>query len=260
MRLLSLLPLAIVAACGANPPAADAPPPPRADPPGAGHAAHPSDGALDPPDSLEYAVYSAVLRAHAPDEESFFLVMDSTHALRLDLVARASLEADLGEAAPDAAGLFGRLAYVSEKPYPLRPAFSLDDKVRLMPEAEFRHLFGLEPGDAWESHRVDGWSALRARFPGASGRYEFSRVAFDHDRQTALLFYRLRCGNVCENAHYVVARRRGGEWKVGPATSVFMQGDDHTYDTHHTRVDTVVASIHTGPPAPTVAPPPVRVP
>jgi hypothetical protein len=260
MRLLPLLPFAMLAACGANPPAADAPGPPAANPPIASHAAHGADGleGMEGPDSVEYAVYSAILRTSVPRDESFFLVMDSTYALQLDLVARAALEESFAELAPDVQGLFGQLAYVGDRPFPLRPAFSLDDKYRLMSEAEFRGFFGLGPGDAWESHRVDGWAAIAGRFPGASGRYEFSRVAFDPDRRTALVFYRQRCGNACENAHYVVLQRRGDEWKVGHSIGVWSHGDDHTYRTHdHLPRDTVGLPVH-GEPLPLEGPRPVR--
>lgn len=269
IRARRILPLAVLAACGANPPAV---PPPAPGPPGveatAVHtiaappvAAHVSAASrrewegppLAPPDSADYAVYAAVLRAFARDDESFFVLMDSTHVLRADRVAQTLVEDAFRKSSPEAEGIVGRLFIVNEQPYPLRPAFPLDGSYRLMSQTEFRALFGLGPAGPFHPHPVNGWAALRDRHPGSLGPYEFSRVAYDWTSRTALVFYRVRCGNLCEQSQYVVLRRReGGPWKVGESMGVFSNGDDHTYDAHgsHGMGDTAVADIPQGvPPA-----------
>lgn len=268
-RILPLVALAVLAGCGANPPAA---PPPATDPPVAGAAvvhviaappvaAHVSAASrgewegppLPPPDSADYAVYAAVLRAFAQPDESFFVLMDSTRVLGADRVAQSLVEEAFRKSSPDAAEIVGRLFVVNGQPYPLRPAFPLDGRYRLMSETEFRGLFGLGPDGPFHPHPVNGWAALRDRHRGSVGPYEFSRVAYDWPSRTALVFVRLRCGNICEQSHYVVLRRReGGPWKVGEHMGVYSDGDDHTYDTHgaHGMGDTVVAGIPQGrPPA-----------
>ena len=269
IRGLRILPLAVLAGCGANPPAA---PPPAVDPPGVEAAAVHATAALPvpphvsaasrgewegpplgPPDSADYAVYAAVLQAFARDDESFFVLMDSTHVLRADRVAQTLVEDVFRKSSPDAGGIVGRLFVVNEQPYALQRAFSLDAGYRLISETEFRALFGLGPDGPFHPHPVNGWAALRDRHGGTLGPYEFSRVAYDWPSRTALVFYRVRCGNICEQSQYVVLRRReGGAWKVGETMGVFTNGDDHTYDTHdsHGMADTVVASIPQGvPPA-----------
>jgi hypothetical protein len=283
MRLLPLLPLAALAACGANPPAAQPPvDPPAADPPVAAYsaavhlAADPpvpahvpaatagewTGAPLPPPDSADYAVYAAVLRAFAQTDESFFVLLDSTRVLGADLVAQSLVENAISKAAPEAQDVVGRLFYVNEQPYALQPALPLDGKYRLMPETEFRALFGLGPAGPFYPHPVNGWAALRDRHRGAAGRYEFSRVAYDWTSRTALVFVRLRCGNICEQNHYVVLRRREGEWKVGESISLYSDGDDHTYDSHdaHGMRDTVVAQVRQEADPPAQAPAPVVVP
>ena len=128
--------------------------------------------------------------------------------------------------------------------------------------AEFRALFGLGPAGPFYPHPVNGWAALGDRHRGAAGRYELSRVAYDWTSRTALVFVRLRCGNICENTHYVVLRLRGGEWKVDGSIGVYSNGDDHTYDAHegHGMRDTVVAGIRQEAVPPAQAPLPVAVP
>jgi hypothetical protein len=269
IRGLGILPLAVLAGCGANPPAA---PPPAIDPPGleaavahataappvAAHVSAASRGEwegppLAPPDSADYAVYAAVLREFARDDESFFVLMDSTHVLRADRVAQTLVEDAFQKSSPEAAGIVGRLFVVNEQPYALQPAFPLDAGYRLMSETAFRALFGLGPDGPFHPHPVNGWAALRQRHRGTLGPYELSRVVYDWTSRTALVFVRVRCGNICEQSRYVVLRRReGGPWKVGENMGVYSDGDDHTYDTHgaHGMRDTVVADIPQGvPPA-----------
>jgi hypothetical protein len=262
MRAARVLPLLLLAGCTGRAPAASLPAPdpvPAAIP-------HPSgarsNGALSPPDSTDYAIYSAVLRDVAQGEQSLFLVMDSTHAMRMDDHVASLLEDAVRESAPEAAGLVAALLHASEARHPLRPAFALDrDRYRLMSDTEFRALFGLQPGDPWNPHTRNGWEALARQHPGAGGQHEFSRVGYDHTRETALVFYRNRCGNICAWIHYVVLRRGPGDaWKVRTALTTYTQGDDHTYDAHgtHGMRDTVVAGIPQGPTPPASAPPPSR--
>jgi hypothetical protein len=274
IRARRIPPLAVLAACGANPPAA---PPPATRPPGAeatavhaaaappvaaphvaAHVSAASRGEwegppLAPPDSADYAVYAAVLRAFARDDESFFVLMDSTHVLRADRFAQVLVEDAFRKFSPEAGGIVGRLFIVNGQPYPLQPALPLEGKYRLMPETEFRALFGLGPEGPFHPHPLNGWAALRDRHRGSLGPYAFSRVAYDWRSRTALVFFHLRCGNICEQSRYVVLRRReGGPWKVSEHLGVYSDGDDHSYETHgaHGMGDTVVASIPQGfPPA-----------
>lgn len=261
IRLARLLPAVVLAGCMARGPAvapspaamtqpataaepALAPPPPA---PGPGFG--PPGARLD---SMDYAVYSAVLREVAEGRPPFFVVMDSTRAIRMDAVVESLLEREIGTIVPEeGGGLVSRLAYVSEGRYPLQPALLLDAATyRLMSETEFRALFGVGPGEPFDPHPRNGWAALARQHPGAEGRHEFSRVAYDHDRTLALVFYEHRCGNVCANVHYVVLRRQpDASWRVVNALSQYTRGDDHTYDGHdgHQMADTVVAG-----------PPPVR--
>jgi hypothetical protein len=260
-----LLPLAALLACGANPPTADRPAP---DPPAApvvhaaatGHVADASDE-TPVPDSADYAVYSEVLRSLAQSDESYFIVMDSTAALQVDDVARSLLEEAFKDDAEAVSGLFGQLFWLSERRHPLQPALSLErDRYRMMSDAEFRGFFGLGPSGPFHPHSVDGWTALAERYPGASGQHTFSRVAYDREGRTALVFYRQRCGNACARTHYVVLlRREDASWKVGETVSVFSYGDDHTYsthDSHGTTGDTMVV-VGADPPPPVQAPMPV---
>lgn len=275
MRAARLLPVLVLAGCvgrataplvapsaapSAEPAAHVMEPPPA--PPGPGFG--PPSARLD---SMDYAVYSVVLRDVAQGAPSFFVVMDSTRALQMDPVMESLLEVEIDKIAPRGGGvLVSRLAYVSEARYPLQPAFLLDrGKYRLMSEAEFRALFGLRPGQPWYPHPHNGWEALARLYPGAEGQHEFSRVAYDYDRRMALVVYLHRCGNVCSDVHYVVLRRSAdGPWKVENAISTVTGGDDHTYDRHdgHGMRDTVVVSLPQGAPAApaVVAPPPVVVP
>lgn len=265
IRARRILPLVALTGCGANPPAA---PPPAIDPPGVEAAVHATAGPpvaahvsaasrrewtgppLAPPDSADYAVYAAVLRAFARDDESFFVLMDSTYVLRADRVAQTLVEDAFRKSSPAAGGIVGRLFIVNEQPYPLQPAFPLDAGYRLISETAFRALFGLGPDGPFHPHPVNGWAALRDRHRGSLGPYEFSRVAYDWPSRTALVFVRVRCGNICEQSRYVVLRRlEGGAWKVGESIGTYSNGDDHAYDAHGMR-DTVVANIPQGfPPA-----------
>ncbi|HEX6040928.1 hypothetical protein [Longimicrobium sp.] len=272
MRVRRLLSLALLAGCAGQAPPAPVPavvpameqtpataaesaiePPPA--PPGPGFG--PPGARLD---SMDYAVYSAVLEAIPQGEPAFFVVMDSTRAMQMDAVMQSLLEVEIEKIGPRrGGGLVSRLAYVSEARYPIQPAFPLDrGKYRLMSETEFRALFGLRPGQPWLPHSCNGWAALARLHPGAEGRHEFSRVAYDYDRTMALVFYEHRCGNVCSDAHYVVLRRReDGPWKLENSVSTFTSGDDHTYDRHdgHGMADTVVVDIpQAAPVAPELCP------
>lgn len=257
IRPFRLLSLAALLACGANPPAED-PPAPPAHP--AGHVADAREE-TPAPDSTDYAVYSQVLRSLAQADESFFIVMDSTAALQVDDVARSLLEEAFKDDAEAVSGLFGRLFWLSERRHPLQPALSLErDRYRMMSDAEFRGFFGLGPTGPFHPRSVDGWTALAERYPGSSGRHEFSRVAYDWEGRTALVFYRQRCGNACARTHYVVLQRReGAPWKVGETVSVFSYGDDHTYSTHasHGMTGDSMVVVGAEPPPPVQAPMPV---
>lgn len=233
MRPRRVLPLVLLAGCMGQAPAAPRPvaepsapsapeaaaaplarpvtePPPA--PPGPGFGA--PSARLD---SMDYAVYSTVLREVTGEEPAFFVVMDSTRAVHLDAVTEALLWDAVEEIAPGGGQLVGRLAYVSEERYPIQPAFPLDrGTYRLMSETEFRALFGLRPGQPFHPHPRNGWQALAARYPGAEGRHDLSRVAYDYDRTMALVLYEHRCGNICSDVYYVVlggvAAGRGRSW------------------------------------------------
>lgn len=245
----TVAPAAVPAVSGAAPIAQTAGEPPPA-PPGPGFG--PPSARLD---SMDYEVYSAVLEAIPQVHSAFFVVMDSTRAMQMDAVMQSLLETEIDKIVPRGGGiLVSRLNYVSEARYPIQPALLLErGKYRLMSETEFRALFGLRPGQPWFPHARNGWNALARMHPGAEGRHEFSRVAYDYDRTMALVFYEHRCGNVCSEVHYVALRRReDGPWKMESSVSTYTSGDDHTYDRHdgHGMRDTVVADvIQTAPPS-----------
>lgn len=232
-RLAVLLFAATLAACGTNPPAGD---PPAALPPAglsaaplaadapAGPSAAPTGLEVPPIDSVDYAVYAEVLRHYALRDEAFFVVLDSTRALPRDPVAWSFLLGALRGDEPDAESLLDQLGRISGRRYALAPSFPLGEKTALTSYAVLQALFRMPAEEVWDRPPRAGWDAFGARFPGSDGYYEFSRIAFDRERQTALLMVHQKCGTYCERASYVVLRRSHARWKVTTDLGVVSDG------------------------------------
>jgi hypothetical protein len=75
----------------------------------------------------------------------------------------------------------------------------------MMPQAEFEEVFG---------KGGSGWTEFSAKYPGASGLVVLSRVGFDADEDTALVFVYYRCGDLCGAGGLYVLVKTDGSWKV----------------------------------------------
>lgn len=180
--------------------------------------ARPAAGGVAPPDSAEYAVWSAVLRDHIPAIRGrMAVIIDSTWTSAEDPEGPGEHGRErLAPSLPAADALFSRFEALNERPHALRPAFEIGREYRLLPAAEMRALFRSGDG-AGADARMDvdgGWRRFHERFPAAGGVVRLSRVAFSPDGTWAMMYYDVGCGGLCGNGNYLALRRDRGTWRV----------------------------------------------
>jgi hypothetical protein len=68
----------------------------------------------------------------------------------------------------------------------------------------------------------DGWTDLRAKYPGIAGMLTFSRVGFNHEVNQALVYAAWSCGPLCGHGDYVFLEKQAGAWTIKKEYSLWQ--------------------------------------
>lgn len=94
---------------------------------------------------------------------------------------------------------------------PLRQFLDLPMEARLLTEDEWKAI--LDQG---------GWDAFYARFPGAPGLTELSRVGFNRERTQALIYMGTMSHYLAGAGFFYLLEKEGDSWKVKDQVMVWI--------------------------------------
>jgi hypothetical protein len=149
-------------------------------------------------DSVDHAIYDAVLDAHVFDEErtaAGYVLTDSTFG-----IPPASLDAE-DRADPDFRARNRRRVAVQASRLRSRAVAGMFPAAALF-----------NPGPDWNRERF--WEGFGARFPGAHGPIALTRPGFTPDGTHALVYVAEFAGGMGGRVGYLLLERRDGRWTV----------------------------------------------
>jgi hypothetical protein len=107
---------------------------------------------------------------------------------------------------------------LDKEPANLSARFEMGSLYRLVYDDEIKSL--LEP---WQSHtRGKSSEILSAHFPDFGGLVNFSRIAFNSSKRTALVYVSIYGSDQCSQAQYVVLKKKGKTWVIKDKVPIFQ--------------------------------------
>jgi hypothetical protein len=101
----------------------------------------------------------------------------------------------------------------------LETKFDSKLKYLLVPEARLKEVFGIDLSG--KSHS-DGWQHFHEVYPAAAAIFAVSRVAFNLDRNQALVFVIRKGGGLNGSGVSYLMTKRGGSWDVEKAVMIWI--------------------------------------
>lgn len=173
-----------------------------------GTPALPATGGGCPLTDEEYAVYSAVIQARfLKNQDVRQIVLKDTTVGMMPGDIPPVQEDFLRAQKPDQAGdLLADLTAKMIQPCQIEPRFDVQVPVHLLSEAEQQQAFAPPLDKAWTN--------FYARFPGAQGMMEFSRVGFSEDGNVAVVYMGNQQGGLAGGGYNFVLEKGNSGWTI----------------------------------------------
>ncbi|HEY6331136.1 MAG TPA: hypothetical protein VI756_17545 [Blastocatellia bacterium] len=179
----------------------------------------PAVGAADnhhDPDSAEYDVYAAVIARRIVNAgvKKIVIAKNTVKPGTFDRQIEESRETFMNNVSAD-------LSRETVEDYIDKGRGSRQIELRSMPGVEFV-LLDQSIIATFFQRGPDGWTDLKAKYPGIGGIFTFSRVGFNHEMNQALVYAGWSCGPLCGHGDFFFLEKHAGAWTIKKQYSLWI--------------------------------------